>query len=116
MMVEWLVGDNGGRARVICSFICYRCDLSGCTLPKIMHTEQSTCDSYMEQVVHVGSTEWCVGLQTGREEPIAEQITKNTLDGMLSHGYVDSVTSTSLCESTANCKIAKLQNCKIAKL
>jgi hypothetical protein len=36
------------------------------------------------RVVHAGSTEWCVGLQEGREEPLTELITRNILDGMLS--------------------------------
>jgi hypothetical protein len=35
------------------------------------------------RVVHAGSTEWCVGLQKGREEPLTEVITRNILDGML---------------------------------
>eukprot|EP01044_Picomonas_judraskeda_P019056 COSAG03_NODE_3927_length_1757_cov_2.123040_3_plen_95_part_00 len=35
------------------------------------------------RVIHAGSTEWCVGLQEGREEPLTERITRNILDSML---------------------------------
>lgn len=58
-------------------------------------------DSYVEQVVHAGSTEWCVGLQASREEPITERITKNVLDGMLTPGANGCVTSASRDESPA---------------
>ena len=55
-------------------------DLAG--MGNVMLVE-TTVGSKGGRVVHAGSTEWCVGLREGREEPLTELITRNILDGML---------------------------------
>ena len=73
--------------------------------PRIMYCGQQfyclNTGPYADQVVHAGTTEWCVGLQASREEPITERITMNILDDMLTRGDNDVVASASRDGSTA---------------